>query len=324
MTAWLVLLQATLTISVAGPATSPEYLPLRLAEAEGYFAQERLTVSLQTTRSESQAAEALARGQAQLAATSVDAALRLGHVAGAPPRLVFGLTEAPPVALLVPTAQKEAIRSLQNLAGKTVGIPSPGTAEHLMLLSLLAKAGLRLPQLTVQSYGDRRLASAMESGQVAAAVIGDPWATRLLEEGSAVALADFRKRGEASRWLGQPAVHAALFARADSTLGPTELAALARTLLKAIDRLRSATPDELATRLPSTAVGPPADFRLRVSGAREIFLPNGWVTEEMMAESVRLAQERAKLPSQVSVPRNKSRLLLLEPLGEALGPKRPR
>jgi taurine transport system substrate-binding protein len=324
VTPWLVLLQATLTISVAGPATSPEYLPLRLAEAEGYFAQERLTVSLQGARSESQAAEALARGQVELAATSVDAALRLGHLQGQPPRLVFGLTEAPPVALLVPSASKDAIRRLHDLAGKIVGIPSPGTAEHLMLVSLLAKAGLRLPQLTAQSYGDRGLAGAIQSGQVAAAVIGDPWATQLLEDGSAVALADFRRRGEAARWLGQPAVHAAVFARADSKLGPAELAPLARALLKAIARFRSAAPDELAARLPAAAVGSSADFRLRVSGAHEIVLPDGWVTEEMMAESVRLAQERAKLPSQVSVPRNKARLLLLEPLREALGPRQPR
>ncbi len=323
MIPWLVLLQTTLTISVAGPATSPEYLLLRLAEAEGYFAQENLNVSLQATRSESQTAEALARGQVNLAATSVDAALRLGHLDGAPPRLVFGLTAAPPVALLVPAAQKEAIRSLQDLAGKTVGIPSPGTPEHLMLLSLLAKTGLRLPQLTVQSYGDRGLASAIQSGQVAAAVVGDPWATRLVEEGGAVVLVDFRKRGEAARWFGEPAVHAALFTRADSTLGAAELAPLARALLKALERLRAATPEELVGRLAAAAVGPPTDFPLRLRGAREIFLPDGWVTEEMMAESVRLVQERAKLPIKVNIPRNKSRLLLLEPLGEALGPRRP-
>ncbi len=323
MIPWLVLLQTTLTISVAGPATSPEYLPLRIAETEGYFAQEHLTVSLQVTRSESQSAEALGRGQAQLAATSVDAALRLGHVEGAPPRLVFGLTSAPPVALLVPAAQKDAIRGLQDLAGKTVGVPSPGTPEHLMLLSLLAKAGLRLPQITLQSYGDRGLAIAIQSGQVAAAIVGDPWATRLIEDGSAVVLADFRKRGEAARWLGEPAVHAAIFARADTKLGGAELAPLIRALLRALERLRAAAPEELAGRLPAAAVGPPADFPLRVNGAREVFLSNGWVTEDMMAESVRLVRDRAKLPDKVSLPRNKSRLLLLEPLGEVLGPKKP-
>ncbi|MGH7369156.1 MAG: hypothetical protein ACREK9_22400, partial [Candidatus Rokuibacteriota bacterium] len=84
MTAWLVLLQASLTIAVAGPATSPEYLPLRVAEAEGLFAARQLTVSLRSERSDAGAAEALAAGQAQLAATSLDAALRLGSADGTP------------------------------------------------------------------------------------------------------------------------------------------------------------------------------------------------------------------------------------------------
>lgn len=319
----LLLLQISLNISVAGPATSPEYLPLRVAQAEGYFAAEKLDVALGDTRSEAQAAEALGRGQVQLAATSVDAALRLGHADGAPPKLVFGLTSAPPVALLVSAGERDAIRDLPDLAGKTIGIPSPGTPEHLMLLSLLAKARIRLPQVVVLSLGDRGLVGAVESGQVAAAAMADPYATRLVEEGKAMALADFRKRGEAARWLGGPSVHAALFARADTRLGARELEPLARALLKAVRWLQSATAEELASRLSLSVVGPPADFAVRTAGAREIFLPDGWVTEDMLREAVRLARERGALPAKVNVPRGMGKLLLLEPLGQVLGPKKP-
>jgi ABC-type nitrate/sulfonate/bicarbonate transport system substrate-binding protein len=35
-------LWAAITIAVAGPATSTEYLPLQVAQAEGYFTQEKL------------------------------------------------------------------------------------------------------------------------------------------------------------------------------------------------------------------------------------------------------------------------------------------
>ena len=48
----LILLLQSLTIAVSGPATSPEYLPLRVAQAEGYFAREGLAVTLKTTRAE--------------------------------------------------------------------------------------------------------------------------------------------------------------------------------------------------------------------------------------------------------------------------------
>ena len=65
MIAWLVLLQASLTIAVAGPATAPEYLPLHVAQAGGLFAAQKLTVTLRPYRSEPSAAEGLAAGHAR-------------------------------------------------------------------------------------------------------------------------------------------------------------------------------------------------------------------------------------------------------------------
>ena len=113
-------LWAAITIAVAGPATSPEYLPLYVAQSEGYFAQEKLEVTLTTERSESDAAQAMARGRADVAATSLDAAYRVGHVKGTLPPLLFGLTAAPPVAILVSPGHKETVRSPRDLRGQPV------------------------------------------------------------------------------------------------------------------------------------------------------------------------------------------------------------
>ncbi len=318
MISWLFLLQATLTIATAGPATAPEYLPLWVAQAEGYFAEEKLAVSLEATRAEASAAEALARGQADLAATSLDAALVLGAPAGAPPKLVFGLTATPAVALLVPVARKDTTRSLDDLAGATIGVPAPGTPSEFMLLALLARAGIRIPRVTVKSYGERGLAGALESGEVAAGMLGDPYATRLIEDGKAVALVDLRQRGEAERWLGEPGVHSALFARADATLGPAELKPLVRALLRALTRIQTATPDELRAGLPAATVGFPEDFSARFLGARQIFLRDGWVTPEMLKASIAFVRSRGPIPAKVKVPRGIEQLLLTGPLGEVL------
>src|SRR5215813_4621602 len=79
----LIVMLQTLILAVTGPATSPEYLPLRVAEAEGYFKREGLVVVLKTTRAEVGAAEALAQGQVDLAATSPDVEARAGPHRGA-------------------------------------------------------------------------------------------------------------------------------------------------------------------------------------------------------------------------------------------------
>jgi NitT/TauT family transport system substrate-binding protein len=316
----MLLLQTALTITVAGPPASPEYLPLRIAEAEGYFADEGLRVTLRTVRAETGAAEALARGQADLAATSLDAALRLAHVQGAPPRLVFGLTRSAPVALLVPAGLKDSVRTVQDLVGKTVGVPAPGTPEHGHLLSILGHARVPIARVSIESLGDRALAGAVESGAVAAAMVGEPWATRLLEDGKAVALVDLRERRSAATWLGGDTVHAAVFVRADA---PTrDLASLARALLRANERLASATPEVLAAALPPSLVGSPEDWRARVGGARGVLLDSGRVDVEALERSVGLIKLRAPIPATVSLPRRLDRLLLAEPVEDALRRRR--
>jgi len=176
--------------------------------------------------------------------------------------------------------------------------------------------------VTVQSFGERGMVGALESGAIAAAVMADPWATRLIEEGKAVVLADLRQPREAARWLGEPTVHAALFAGADSKLGPAELTPLCRALLRAIARIRTASADDLEAKLPRSIVGTPEDFALRLRGARDSFLPDGWVTTDMLAASLRLIRSRAPIPAKVEIPFRLSKLLLLRPLEEALG-RRP-
>ena len=319
MIPWLVLLQATLAISVAGPATSPEYLPLHVALAEGYFAEQNVDVHIETARAAPIAAQALSRGRVTLAATSLDAALSLGHSGGKPPRLVYGLTAAPPVVLLAPSGSP--IHELRNLVGKTVGIPSPGTPEDVALGLLLARAAVRANQVAVESFGERGLAGAIESGAIAAAVMADPWATRLIEEGKAVAVADLREPREAARWLGEPTVHAGVFVGA-ARESPADLAALCRALLRAVDRIRTAPAEDLEARLPRVVTGTSDDFALRLRGTRDSYLRDGWVTTDMLAASLRLIRTRAPIPARVDMPFRLSKLLLLEPLAEALG-RRP-
>ena len=161
MIASLVLLQAALTIAVAGPPTSPEYLPLHVAMAEGLFTAQQVSVTLRSTRSDAAAAEMLASGQAQLAATSLDSALRLGGTEGGPPRLVWALTAAPPVALLVAPGRTDTIRSAADLVGQTVAIivhPREHEGE---------RRGGRVSSVNMLFIGASNQLGAVESGLVA-------------------------------------------------------------------------------------------------------------------------------------------------------------
>jgi hypothetical protein len=83
-------------------------------------------------------------------------------------------------------------------------------------------------------------------------------------------------------------------------------------------RIQTASPDELQKILPAATVGfPPADFGVRLLGAREIFLTDGRVTADMLKASIELVRNRGPIPAKVKLPRA-SRLLLNEPLDEVL------
>lgn len=321
MLALAIVLQATLAIGLSGSGSS-EYLPLRVADAEGYFASEGLQVTLRSFAAEGPAAEAMARGRAELAATSIDAALRLGHARGAPPRLLFGLSHAPPVALLVPAGAAGAVRELRDLAGLTVGIPAPGTPEHTHLMSLLLRAGLAPPRVTIKALGERPLIAAIESGGVAAGMIGEPWASRLVGEGKATVMVDLRQADAAARWLGGPTVHAAVFLRAGSSLGRTELIALDRALLRAQARLRDGAAGEIAARLGPRAAGPADEWPTRLAAARSAMLRDGRVSEDALRATIALVRDRSPLPASLVLPGHLGELILTSPLDDAVAPRR--
>jgi NitT/TauT family transport system substrate-binding protein len=314
----LIVLLQTLTLAVSGPATSPEYLPIRVAEAEGYFAREGLALNVRTTRAESGAAEALAQGQADLAATTLEALLRFGpRQPSQTPRLVFGLTAAPPVALLVAGPHAATVRSVEDLAGLRVGVTTPGAPEHAWFGWLLARRGVSVAQVHVLSLGGRGLLAAIDSGEIHAALVPEPLASRLLADGRAKLLADFRAPAAVADALGKATVNAAVFVRADRRPKDADLAAFARALLAAEERIRKAGAEALAARLPKRVVGTQDEFEIRLETARAACLADGLVGAEEVQQTLAVVRAHTPLPATLHISRPEE-MLHTEPLRRAL------
>lgn len=88
-------------------------------------------------------------------------------------------------ALLV-TRKDLAIKNLKELAGRTVSIPQFGNTQHLCLLNLLSINGLN----TIEKGGNVKVIESsnpdvktlMDKGDIDAALVPEPWATRLINE----------------------------------------------------------------------------------------------------------------------------------------------
>ena len=296
-----VMLAQALTLVVSGPTSSPEYLPLHVADAEGYFAKEGLAVTLKTTRAEPGAAEALAQGQADLVATSLEAMLRFGARASKQtPRLVLGLTAAPPVAVLVAESQKELVRTIEDLPGTRVGVVSLGVPEQAWLGWLLARAGISPAQLWLVTRSDRALEQAVETGDVHTALLREPTVSRLVDGGPARVLVDLRTPSAVSRALGTATVNAAVFMRADRPVRERQLAAFSRAVLAAERRIATAPASALAERLPPSVTAD--DFSTRLAACRALYLPEGTVSVAQIRETLTLVRAHLPMPVATRVP----------------------
>jgi ABC-type nitrate/sulfonate/bicarbonate transport system substrate-binding protein len=314
----IALLQA-LTLGVSGPASSPELMPLHLAAAEGGFTREGLAVTLMPTRGPVEAAELLARGQADLVATSLWAVLHFGpRSAPQAPRLVVALTAAPPVVLLASTATLAPVETVRDLAGRRVAAAAPGTAEQAWLAALLRAVGIPLSRVELLSLGPAGAADAMRRGEVDAALLDEPYASFLLEEARARILADLRSPAAVERALGFPTVHMAVFARADRPPSALVRQAFVRAVLAAEQRVADAAAPALRVRLPRAVVGSEAAFARRLATARTLYLPGGLVTPAQLRRTLELLRAHRPLPMATERLRAED-LLALMPLSPAPG-----
>ncbi len=314
----LIVLLQTLSVAVSGPPTSLEYLLLRVAQAEGFFNREGLSVTLKTTRSEVGAAEALAQGQVDAAATSLEALLRFGpRVPSQQPRLVLGLTAAPAVALLIPTRLADTVRSVDNLVGLRIGVASPGSPEQAWLTALLESRGLKPSAVDIVSVGSRAPASAIERGDVQAGLVHEPLASQLLSEGRVTLLADLRNPDAVREALGGLTVNAAVFVRRDRRPPDRVLTAFARAVVGALRRLIPASAQTLAERLPGSVVGLPDEFARRLETARTLYLADTVVEPEQVERTIEMIRNRLPLAATDRVPTARE-LLHTGPLRQAI------
>lgn len=87
------------------------------------------------------------------------------------------------------------ITSLEDLQGKNVAIPQLGNTQHLLLLDLLEKAGLKTTSeggtVNVVEASNADVSNLMDSGEIDAALVPEPWGTTILKKTSSKIVLDY-------------------------------------------------------------------------------------------------------------------------------------
>ena len=155
-----------LAVSAVGAEDAPGYLAVHAAAALGTFEAEGVRVSLRRARHPVAAAAALRDGDAAVAVTTTDQAIRAAWARELPVRVLVAHTRAPAVALLASAKRRGEITGVEDLRGQRVGIPAPGTTSHLVLAALLRAQRIEPWQVQLQSVGGPALLGRLASGEL--------------------------------------------------------------------------------------------------------------------------------------------------------------
>ncbi len=224
-------------------------VPYEVARSAGYFKDHGLDVQLVYTRGGNAAMQALIGGAVDYGATSLDVALQAYANVGADIRR-FAVTGRLPLFAVV-TAPKTAgrIRSITDLAGRTVGISALGNADHALMLYLLKQGGVDARKVEFATMGVNLL-EALRQGQMDVGVVQEPALTLLRRSGARV-LVNAMDLEDAKHYLSGSFEFMGVAVRTkEIEQRRPEMVALTRALADALKALRGMTGDQLTAALP--------------------------------------------------------------------------
>lgn len=166
-------------ITVTHLGDTPSAIWLRLAQDKGIFARNGLQVDDTVIGNPNAAIAALVSGQVQMA------------INGGPPAMAAdaGGSDLEFVAVTTPIWNfllmgGPDIHTIQDLVGKTVGVPSPGSTSEIAMRELFVKYGLPPDSATMFYTGtSANKGPALASGQVAAVTLSPPDDLALVDMG---------------------------------------------------------------------------------------------------------------------------------------------
>jgi NitT/TauT family transport system substrate-binding protein len=170
------------------------FAPIFVALEKGYYAEQGLDVTLEPLPGGADLIALTANNQFQIAAAGAGPAFWNAVALGLPISVIApGHQEGDPVAtpLMISKAvcQSGAISSVADLRGKRVSVNARGGTEY-WLAAALGTGGLTLDDVTIETIPFAEAVLALESGAIDAAMIGEPLATKAIQDGIAVPLTE--------------------------------------------------------------------------------------------------------------------------------------
>lgn len=268
-------------IAVGGQA-SFYYLPLTIAERQGYFKDEGLNVKISDFAGGSVALRAVVGGSADVVSGAFEHTISLQAkkqyfqafvLQGRLPQIAFG----------VASSKAANIKSFKDLKGLKIGVSAPGSSTHNLVKQLLSKGGLD-PNKDASIIGvglGATAINALKSGQIDAISNTDPVMTKLEQDKAITVIADTRTlKGTETVW-GAPLPAGVLHGPIEFVQkNPNTVQALANAIVRADKWIAKASATDVARVVPeSYLLGDRALYLFSYDKVKEAISPDGLISD---------------------------------------------
>jgi NitT/TauT family transport system substrate-binding protein len=269
-----------LTIGVGGKSLI-YYLPLTIAERNGYFKQEGVDVEIPDFPGGAKALQALLGGSVDLVSGAYEHTISQQAKGQAIEALVLqGQYSA--IVLAMPKAKAAAYKSPADLKGMKIGVTAPGSSTNMFVNILLAKANLKPDDVSIIGVGAGAGAVAiMKRGEIDAISNLDPVIAQLESDGTAVPVVDTRTPKGMQEVYGGAYAAGCIYAPPEfAQKNPRTAQAVVNAIVRALRFLQQSSLDQIVAAVPPEYYTDKALYKAALEKNIATFKHDGFISRE--------------------------------------------
>jgi NitT/TauT family transport system substrate-binding protein len=264
------------TIAVGGKS-SLYYLPLAIADKQGYFKAEGLNVEIADFAGGSKALQAMMGGSADVTAGGFDHVITL-QAKGQKVQGFVLMLSVPSISLGVMKDKAANYKSPKDLKGMKIGVTAPGSTTHMFVNRVLAMGGLSPDDVSIIGAGSGPTAvAAARGGQLDAIANVEPVITMLERSGTIKVVAESVSEAGAKATFGEKMPTGCLYTKQEFIQKyPATTQALANGIVRALKWIQQASPEDIAKAVPKEyLMGEPEVYLAALKKMRPAYSPDG-------------------------------------------------
>lgn len=263
------------------------YLPLTVAEKNGFFKEEGLDVEINDFGGGAKSLQALIGGSVDVVTGAYEHTIRM-QAKNQAIQAVCELGRFPAIVIAVKKSLAGQIKSPADFKGRKIGVTAPGSSTAITAQYAMVKAGLKPTDAAFIGVGGGAGAvAAMKKGEIEIISHLDPVISKLEEDADIQTLIDTRTEAGTKSLFGGSNPAAVVYAKADFiAANPNTVQRIVNAHVKALKWLAGAKPEDVADLVPPEYhLGDKPLYLKAVKNSLESYSRTGLIPQEGM-ESV--------------------------------------